>query len=148
MNFVEIGPSDDSPMRILAEFVLVTSMQTKFGGSGGFVWSHPNSIRRKPLMRRSHIPICLSVSVPVQPDTDGPAYAVPVNIKCQRKRKKKENWKWKLNGNTSISLLQLMTQINVINTIIQSMYSKCCHYIINLQIGFKLFQAIQLESFR
>lgn len=65
-------------MRKITEFVLVTSTPMKFGGSGGFVWSHPKSMRRKPLMRRSHIPICLSASVPVQPDTDGPAYALPV----------------------------------------------------------------------
>lgn len=78
LNFVDIGPSPDSCMRKLAEFELVTSIDTEFGGSGGFIWSQPKSIRRKPLIRRSHIPICLSVSVPVQPDTDGPAYAVPV----------------------------------------------------------------------
>lgn len=78
LNLVAIGPSPDSCIRKLAEFVLVTSMPMKFGGSGGLVWSHPKSIRRNPLMRRSHIPICLSVSVPVQLDTDGPAYAVPV----------------------------------------------------------------------
>lgn len=81
LNFVEIGPSPDSCIRKLAEFVLVTSMPTKYGGSGGLVWSYPKSMRRKPLMRRSHIPICLSVSVPVQPDTDGPAYAVPKDRK-------------------------------------------------------------------
>lgn len=66
-------------MRKLAEFELVTSMPMKYGGSGGLVCSHPNSIRRSPLIRLSHIPICLSVSVPVQPETDGPAYAVPEN---------------------------------------------------------------------
>lgn len=83
LNFVDIGPSPDSCIRKLAEFVLVTSMATKYGGSGGLICSHPNSIRRKPLMRRSHIPICLSVSVPVQPDTDGPAYAVPNGKNCE-----------------------------------------------------------------
>lgn len=30
-------------------------------------------------MRRSHMPICFSASVPVHPDTDGPVYALPAN---------------------------------------------------------------------
>lgn len=73
LNLVDIAPSLDSCMRKFTEFVLVTSMLTKFGGSGGFVWSQPRSIRRNPLILLSHIPICLSVSVPVHPETDGPA---------------------------------------------------------------------------
>lgn len=68
-------------MRIVAEVGLVTSIPMKFGGSGGLACSHPNSIRRNPFMRLSHIPICLSVSVPVHPDTDGPAYAVPITLR-------------------------------------------------------------------
>lgn len=79
LNFVAIGPSQDSWMRSVTEFVLVTSMPIKYGGSGGFVWSQPKSIRRSPLMRRSHMPICLSASVPVHPVTDGPGYALPAN---------------------------------------------------------------------
>lgn len=31
-------------------------------------------------MRRSHMPICFSASVPVHPDTDGPVYALPANV--------------------------------------------------------------------
>lgn len=79
LNFVAIGPSHDSCIRSNTELMLVTSMPIRYGGSGGFVWSQPKSMRRSPLMRRSHMPICFSASVPVHPDTDGPVYALPVN---------------------------------------------------------------------
>lgn len=36
------------------------------GGSGISIICHPVIIRRKPLIRLSHTPICRSVSVPVQ----------------------------------------------------------------------------------
>lgn len=77
LNFVAIGPSQDSCIRSWIELMPMTSMLTKYGGSGGFVWSHPKSILRKPFIRRSHRPICFSVSVPVQPLTDDPVYALP-----------------------------------------------------------------------
>lgn len=115
LNFVAIGPSPDSWMRIEAEVGLVTSIPMKFGGSGGLVCSHPNSIRRNPLMRLSHIPICLSVSVPVHPDTDGPAYAVPTTLRKKHKLfTRQENLCAKNNFEIVFFLFSRITQIHII----------------------------------
>lgn len=72
LNLVDMAPSRGSYSRKLTEPHPVTSMSIRFSRSGGFVWSQPSIIRRRPLTRRSHRPTCLSISLPVQLVTDGP----------------------------------------------------------------------------
>lgn len=72
LNFVPIAPSNGSSICTCIELSPVTSTITEAGASGGLAWSQPNSRRRKPLTRLSHMPICLSTSLPVQPVTEEP----------------------------------------------------------------------------